>query len=138
MSMQGVKNEEKIELNKEEQARVRERSLKLLGEIIKPVKNRLFVSLALVITSQALRVSGPWLIAATVDYALPAAQKGDLSLLYWTVGGYVTTAVLAGFTIAYFLRLPKQVSSITYLMDWIPRLGKKVFLFPVGRDSVLL
>ena len=56
MSMQGVKNEEKIELSKEEQARVRERSLKLLGEIIKPVKNRLFISLALVITSQALRV----------------------------------------------------------------------------------
>ena len=110
MSMQGVKNEEKIELNKEEQARVRERSLKLLGEIIKPVKNRLFVSLALVITSQALRVSGPWLIAATVDYALPAAQEGDLSLLYWTVGGYVTTAVLAGFTIAYFLRFAARVS----------------------------
>ena len=110
MSMQGVKNEEKIELNKEEQARVRERSLKLLGEIIKPVKNRLFVSLALVITSQALRVSGPWLIAAAVDYALPAAQEGDLSLLYWTVGGYVTTAVLAGFTIAYFLRFAARVS----------------------------
>jgi ATP-binding cassette subfamily B protein len=110
MSMQGVKNEEKIELSNEEQARVRQRSLKLLGEIIKPVKNRLFVSLALVITSQALRVSGPWLIAAAVDYALPAAQKGDLSLLYWTVGGYVTTAVLAGFTIAYFLRFAARVS----------------------------
>ncbi len=110
MSMQGVKNEEKIELSKEEQARVRQRSLKLLGEIIKPVKNRLFVSLALVITSQALRVSGPWLIAASVDYALPAAQEGDLTLLYWTVGGYVTTAVLAGFTIAYFLRFAAKVS----------------------------
>ncbi|MFM1846108.1 MAG: hypothetical protein RIS19_581 [Actinomycetota bacterium] len=110
MSMQGVKNEEKIELSKEEQARVRQRSLKLLGEIIKPVKNRLFVSLALVITSQALRVSGPWLIAASVDHALPAAQEGDLTLLYWTVGGYVTTAVLAGFTIAYFLRFAAKVS----------------------------
>ena len=110
MSMQGVKNEEKIELSKEEQARVRARSLKLLGEIIKPVKNRLFVSLALVITSQALRVSGPWLIAKTVDEGLPAAQAGDLTPLFWTVGGYVTTAVLAGFTIAYFLRFAARVS----------------------------
>jgi ATP-binding cassette subfamily B protein len=110
MSMQGVKNEEKILLSKEEQARVRERSLKLLGEMIKPVKNRLFISLALVITSQALRVSGPWLIAKTVDDALPAAQAGDLNPLYWTVGGYVTTAVLAGFTIAYFLRFAARVS----------------------------
>lgn len=110
MSMQGVKNEEKILLSKEEQARVRERSLKLLGEIIKPVKNRLFISLALVVTSQALRVSGPWLIAKTIDDALPAAQAGDLNPLYWTVGGYVTTAVLAGFTIAYFLRFSARVS----------------------------
>ncbi len=110
MSMQGVKNEEKIELSKEEQARVRERSLKLLGEIIKPVKNRLFISLALVITSQALRVSGPWLIAQTIDKGLPAAREGDLTVLYWTVGGYVTTALLAGFTIAYFLRFAARVS----------------------------
>jgi ATP-binding cassette subfamily B protein len=108
--MQGVQNEEKIELSKEEQARVRQRSLKLLGEIIKPVKNRLFISLALVVTSQALRVSGPWLIAKTIDDALPAAQAGDLNPLYWTVGGYVTTAVLAGFTIAYFLRFSARVS----------------------------
>jgi ATP-binding cassette subfamily B protein len=110
MSMQGVKNEEKIELSKEEQDRVRERSLKLLGEMIKPVKYRLFISLALVITSQALRVSGPWLIAQTIDKGLPAAQEGDLTVLYWTVGGYVTTAILAGFTIAYFLRFAARVS----------------------------
>jgi ATP-binding cassette subfamily B protein len=110
MSMQGVKNEEKILLSKEEQARVRERSLKLLGEMIKPVKNRLFISLALVVTSQALRVSGPWLIAKTIDDALPAAQAGDLNPLYWTVGGYVTTSILAGFTIAYFLRFAARVS----------------------------
>lgn len=110
MSMQGVQNEEKIELSKQEQARVRQRSLKLLGEIIKPVKDRLFISLALVVTSQALRVSGPWLIAKTIDDALPAAQAGDLNPLYWTVGGYVTTAVLAGLTIAYFLRFSARVS----------------------------
>ena len=52
MSMQGVQNEEKIDLTKEEQKRVRARSMKLLGEIVKPVRNRLWVSLALVIASQ--------------------------------------------------------------------------------------
>jgi len=47
MSMQGVQNEEKIHLNKEEQKRIRQRSLKLLGEIVKPVRARLFVSLSI-------------------------------------------------------------------------------------------
>lgn len=110
MSMQGVKNEEKILLSKEEQTRVRQRSLKLLGEIIKPVKPRLYISLALVITSQALKVSGPWLIALTIDKALPAAREGDPTLLYWTVGGFVATAVLAGFTIAFFLNFAARLS----------------------------
>jgi len=110
MSMQGVKNEEKIELSKDEQARVRARSLRLLGEIVLPVRTRLFGSLALVITSQALRVAGPWLIAKTIDEAIPAAKAGDASVLYWTVGGYIATSVLAGFTIAFFLRFAARVS----------------------------
>ncbi|NDD26023.1 MAG: ABC transporter ATP-binding protein, partial [Actinobacteria bacterium] len=77
MSMHGVQNEEKIHLNKEEQKRIRQRSLKLLGEIVKPVRARLFVSLALVITSQALRVAGPWIIALILDQALPDAINGN-------------------------------------------------------------
>jgi ATP-binding cassette subfamily B protein len=55
MSMQGVQNEEKIDLTKEETKRVRQRSMKLLGEMVRPIRNRLWVSLALVTVSQALR-----------------------------------------------------------------------------------
>jgi ATP-binding cassette subfamily B protein len=110
MSMQGVQNEEKIHLNKEEQARVRARSLKLLGEIVRPVKSRLFMSLALVMTSQALRVSGPFLIALVIEKGLPAAQDGDFSVLYWTVGGIFATTVLAGVTIAFFMRFAAKVN----------------------------
>ena len=110
MSMQGVKDEEKIHLNKEEQKRIRARSMKLLGEIISPVKNRLFISLALVITSQALRVSGPFLIALIIDQGVPAAQKGNWDTLYWLVGGYVLASLLAGVTIAYFLRFAARVN----------------------------
>ena len=110
MSMQGVQNEEKIHLNKEEQARVKARSLKLLGEIVRPVRSRLFMSLALVMTSQALRVSGPFLIAMVIEQGLPAAQAGDFSVLYWTVGGIFATTVFAGITIAFFMRFAAKVN----------------------------
>ena len=60
MSMQGVQNEEKIELDKEEQRAVRKRSMSLLGSIIRPVRNRLWGSLFLVIGAQGLRVSMPF------------------------------------------------------------------------------
>ena len=110
MSMQGVKNEEKIHLSKEEQQLVRERSLKLLGSIVKPVKNRLYGSLALVITSQALKVSGPLFIALILDKALPAAIKGDYSQLYWATGGFFAVNLAAGITHAFFMRFSAKVS----------------------------
>lgn len=110
MSMHGVQNEEKIHLNKEEQKRIRQRSLKLLGEIVKPVRARLFISLALVITSQALRVAGPWIIALILDQALPDALAGNFNTLYVMVGAYFGTSILAGITIAFFMRFAARVS----------------------------
>ncbi|NBW72957.1 MAG: ABC transporter ATP-binding protein [Microbacteriaceae bacterium] len=110
MSMHGVQNEEKIHLNKEEQKRIRQRSLKLLGEIVKPVRARLFISLALVITSQALRVAGPWIIALILDKALPDALQGNFNTLYWMVGLYFVTSIISGVTIAFFMRFAARVN----------------------------
>ena len=110
MSMQGVQNEEKIELSKEEQKRVRERSLKLLGEIVKPVRSRLFISLALVITSQALRVAGPWIIALVLDRAIPDAKNGNYFTLIWTITAYFLTSIISGITIAFFMRFAARVN----------------------------
>ena len=110
MSMQGVQNEEKIDLTKEEQKRIRARSMKLLGSIIKPVRHRLWVSLVLVITSQALRVALPGVIAIVVDQALPKAIKGDFTLLWWLVGGYLVGAVVASALIAVFVQYAAKIN----------------------------
>ncbi|CAB4953261.1 unannotated protein [freshwater metagenome] len=110
MSMQGVKNEEKIELSKEEQKRVRARSMALLGSIIKPVRHRLWVSLLLVTLSQGLRVALPGVIAIVIDRALPAAVKGDFTLLWWLVGGYLVGAIIASALIAVFVQYAARIN----------------------------
>ena len=110
MSMQGVQNEEKIDLTKEEQRRVRDRSRKLLFSMVKPIRHRLWLSLVLVITSQALRVSLPWLIAVTIDQAIPAAQRGDLSALFLTVGAYLGAAIVSSALIAFFVRYAAKIN----------------------------
>ena len=110
MSMQGVQNEEKIDLTKEEAKRVRARSMKLLGEIIKPVRNRLWVSLALVIASQGLRVSLPAMISVVIDRALPAAVKGNFTPLISLVIGYVAAAVTASALIAFFVQFAARIN----------------------------
>ena len=110
MSMQGVQNEEKIDLSKEEAKAVRKRSMKLLGSIIKPVRHRLWVSLVLVIVSQGLRVSLPLLIASVIDSALPKAIKGDFSLLWLLVGGYTVAAIVSAALIAVFVQYAARIN----------------------------
>ena len=110
MSMQGVQNEEKIELDKEEQRAVRKRSMSLLGSIIRPVRNRLWGSLFLVIGAQGLRVSMPFLMAVAIDTALPAAVKGDLNPLWGISGAYLAAAVVSSALIAFFVRYAARIN----------------------------
>ena len=110
MSMHGVQNEEKIELSKEEQKAIRARSMRLLGSIIRPVRNRLWVSLALVIGAQSLRVSLPYLISVIIDKSLPEAIKGDFTSLWTVVGVYVAAAILSSALIATFVRFAARIN----------------------------
>ncbi len=122
MSMQGVQNEEKIDLTKEEQKRIRARSMKLLGSIIKPVRHRLWVSLLLVTVSQGLRVALPGMIAIIIDKAYPQAVQGDFSLIFWLVGGYLAAAVVASALIAVFVQYAAKINQ-----DIMLRLRQRLF-----------
>ncbi len=110
MAMQGVQDEEKIDLSKDEQKAVRARSMKLLGELVRPVRNRLFGSLGLVISAQGLRVLLPGLIAIAIDKALPAAVKGDFVPLNLLIVGYLATAAASSALIAFFVRYAAKIN----------------------------
>lgn len=110
MAMQGVQDEEKIDLSKDEQKAVRARSMKLLGELVRPVRNRLFGSLGLVISAQGLRVLLPGLIAIAIDKALPAAVKGDFLPLNLLIVGYLATAAASSALIAFFVRYAAKIN----------------------------
>nr|MSZ44089.1 ATP-binding cassette domain-containing protein [Actinomycetota bacterium] len=97
-------------LDKEEQRAVRKRSMSLLGSIIRPVRNRLWGSLFLVIGAQGLRVSMPFLMAVAIDTALPAAVKGDLNPLWSISGAYLAAAVVSSALIAFFVRYAARIN----------------------------
>ena len=121
MSMQGVANEDVIELSKEESKIVRARSLRLLFDIIRPIKGRLIAGFALVLVSQALRVVGPALIAFGIDQSLPAAQKGDWSQVAWIIGVYLLAAAANAGLIAWFMVFAAQTNQ-RVLLDLRERL----------------
>lgn len=123
MTMQGVTDEDKIELTKEEAEAVKLRSRKLLFSLIHPVRGRLLLSLVIVIISQALRVTGPALIALAIDWALPAALKQDTTPLILVVGGYLFAAVATAGLISWFLRFAAQLNQ-----DVLLDLRKRIFI----------
>lgn len=123
MSMQGVAGEDKIELSKEESKQVKLRSRKLLFSLIYPVRGRLLLSMVIVILSQALRVTGPALIALSIDWALPQALKDDTMPLFLVVGGYLFAAVAAASLISWFLRFAAKINQ-----DVLLDLRKRIFV----------
>lgn len=124
MSMQGVTGEDKIILDKQEAKALKLRSRALLLSLIHPVRNRLFLSLLVVVVSQMLRVAGPALIALGIDWALPAAIRADTTPLFLVVGGYLFAALATASLISWFLRFAAQVNQ-DVLLDLRQRIFKQ-------------
>lgn len=124
MSMQGVTGEDKIILDKQEARVLKLRSRELLISLIHPVRNRLLLSLLVVVISQMLRVAGPALIALGIDWALPAAMKQDTTPLFLVVGGYLFAALATASLIRWFLRFAAKVNQ-DVLLDLRQRIFKQ-------------
>lgn len=103
MSMHGVNNEDVVDLTKAESREIRERSLRLLFEIVRPIRSRLWIGFAIVTVSQALRAVGPALIAYGIDQALPKAERGDWSGLVIIVGLFLAAAAITAVMTAGFM-----------------------------------
>jgi len=110
VSLTGVQEEERTDLNKAESKAVRARSTRLLLSLIKPVRSRLIFGLLMVTLSTALRVAGPALIAFGIDKALPAAMKKDWTPLLGVVAIYLTAALLTAVTMAFFIRYAQRTN----------------------------
>jgi ATP-binding cassette subfamily B protein len=122
--MQGVTGEDKIILDKQEARALRLRSRALLISLIHPVRNRLLLSLFVVVVSQMLRVAGPALIALGIDWALPAAMKLDTTPLFLVVGGYLFAALATASLISWFLKFASKVNQ-DVLLDLRQRIFKQ-------------
>ncbi len=105
MSEIGVEGEDRLEFSKEESKQIRRRSLKLLGEVMKPSRGVLIFSVFLVIGGQLASVAYPAIIAWGINTALPAAIDGDWTLAFVAGFGLIMTGVLNGGLLWLFIRV---------------------------------
>jgi ATP-binding cassette subfamily B protein len=123
MSVAGVEGEERNDYTKVESKQIRQRSLKLLGSLIRPVRAQVVLTMIVVVISTAAQVAGPALIAFGIDRGLPALLRGDWMPLAGTVVVYLVTGVIGATLIAWYTVLTARISQ-AILFD----LRKRVFL----------
>jgi ATP-binding cassette subfamily B protein len=121
---QGVRGEERDDFTKAESKRLRRRSLRLLGSLIRPLRWRLALMGVVVVISTASQVAGPALIAFGIDTALPALMdRQDWAPAILVVVVYLVTGVLGAVLMAQYTVLSARISQ-AILFD----LRKRLFL----------
>ena len=123
MSVTGVEGEERNDYDKAESKQIRQRSLRLLGSLVLPVRGRVILTMAVVILSAAAQVAGPAFIAFGINNGLPALVNNDWMPLLGAVAAYLFTGVAGAALIAWYTVLAARVSQ-AILLD----LRKRVFL----------
>jgi ATP-binding cassette subfamily B protein len=123
-SVTGVEGEERNDLTRAESTQIRQRSLRLLGSLLHPLRWRVVAAMAIVVVSTAAQVAGPALIALGIDQALPAIiDRMDWTPAILIVGAYVISGAVGALLIAWYTVLAARISQ-AILID----LRKRVFL----------
>ncbi|WP_036315657.1 ABC transporter ATP-binding protein, partial [Microbacterium sp. B24] len=74
-SVVGTTGEDRSDYTRDESRAIRQRSLRLLGSLVDPLRWQLVLALVVLVVSTALRVAGPALIAYGLNTALPQAMQ---------------------------------------------------------------
>ena len=120
----GVEGEERSEYTRDESRTIRDRSLRLLGSLLLPLRARLVLAMVVIVASTALQVAGPALIAIGIDQGLPALMKQhDWMPILLAVGGYLIAGIFGAVLISQFTVMSARISQ-AILID----LRKRVYL----------
>jgi ABC-type multidrug transport system fused ATPase/permease subunit len=111
----GVATEDTDELTTGAGVFLRDRSRRLLGELLAPHKRALWWLLLIILVQNLAWLAGPFLIGVGIDVAVPALLRGDPGPLIWTA-----TAMLAAACLDAALRFR--------FLTWSGRVGQAVLL----------
>lgn len=100
----GTQGEERRDFTRAEQKELRQRSLRLLGSLLAPLKKRLVITALVVVVSTGMQVIGPAIIAYGIDTGLPALIDGQalplaLSVIVYLIAGVGAGVLIAAYTV---------------------------------------
>ena len=99
----GVAAEKKDDLPDKTGLRLRARSRKLLGELVRPHRKELIFCSGMVLVQTVFNMAGPYLVSIGIDRGIPALRRGDWNPITAVFVAMVVSAVLASGLRAVFL-----------------------------------
>ncbi|GAA2072286.1 ABC transporter ATP-binding protein [Pseudolysinimonas kribbensis] len=113
----GVGGEERSDYTREESREIRQRSLRLLGSLLRPERGRLIGSALMIVVSTGAQVAGPALIAYGIDAGLPAlvAKHSSFVPVGVAFAAYLVCAIAGAVLAARFTVLAARISQAILL-----------------------
>jgi ATP-binding cassette subfamily B protein len=99
----GVATDKKDDLPDKRGIRLRARSRRLLGELVRPHRKELLFCTGMVLVQTVFNMAGPYLVSIGIDRGIPALRRGDWTPITWVFVLMVICAVLASGLRAIFL-----------------------------------
>jgi ATP-binding cassette, subfamily B, bacterial len=99
----GVATEKKDDLPDKRSIRLRARSRRLLGELVRPHRKELLFCTGMVLVQTVFNMAGPYLVSIGIDRGIPALRRGDWGPITAIFVAMVISAVLASGLRAIFL-----------------------------------
>jgi ATP-binding cassette, subfamily B, bacterial len=116
-SVTGVEGEERSDYTRAESREIRQRSLRLLGSLLRPERGRLIGSALMIVVSTAGQVAGPALIAFGIDSGLPALVAKNSSFVPLAVAfvSYLVCGIAGAVLAAQFTIIAARISQAVLL-----------------------
>lgn len=123
-TVSGTSGEDRSDYTREESRSIRQRSLRLLGSLVQPLRVQLVLAAAVLVVSTALRVAGPALIAFGINTALPKVlDEGDWMPTILVVAVYLTAGIGGAALIGWYAVVAARLTQAVML-----DLRKRIFL----------
>ncbi|MFE6995621.1 ABC transporter ATP-binding protein [Microbacterium sp. NPDC057659] len=124
MTITGTQGEDRSNYTREESRVIRQRSLRLLGSLISPLRAQIALAATVLVISTALQVAGPILIGVAIDKALPVLlEQNDWMPALMVSGVYLLAGATAAALIGWYVVVAARITQAV-LLD----LRKRIFL----------
>jgi ATP-binding cassette, subfamily B, bacterial len=109
-SWRGVAAEKADEVSAGLAALLRQRSRRLLGDLLRPYRRAVIATVSLIVVESLAALAGPWLVGIAIDNGLPPLlHSGDAAPLLWIAAAFGVAVVVQAITTRMFVTMTGRV-----------------------------